>query len=237
MKLSAILIALASLTLVAAQGPCCICDNCGIASSRENAFLDGSGTTCTDKVLEAAQNYRQGSSQCSTVKSRFYDICCDASKPYTPPVQALPADPCDVYPFADKGPACNLCHDGSYPKNEKTQVAVLGLTESVKNHPGLQASVSGNPTCGALYCLAKKGFVSNQLCSPMQDYMDVPCGCYARFTGGNSPTVQQGYVGDNGNVPDKKDIPKQSDDGKDEVERLGDQKRKRGNINRNLKGA
>jgi len=26
-----------------------------------------------------------------------------------------------------------------------------------------------------------KGHITNQLCNPWQDFMDIPCGCYSRF--------------------------------------------------------
>ena len=88
-----------------------------------------------------------------------------------------------------------------------------------------------------------QGQISEQLCNPMQDYMDVPCGCCDRTddpecgkgqgggsTGGGSPTnpTGGGSPGDPSGLTPKKTPP--ADDDKDDSKLFDDPDR--GNVNR-----
>jgi hypothetical protein len=65
---------------------------------------------------------------------------------------------------------CSLCHDGSFPKKPYTYAAILGI--------------QGNPTCEDLYWMGLVGAITDQLCKPLQNYYDTPCGC----SGGSATT-------------------------------------------------
>jgi hypothetical protein len=199
----------------AAADPCCLCGVCQPAQGRGDVFVDSKGTTCTDKFLEVAEFQVAGTSSCQVQTSMYYGRCCDLSKSVTQIQQDAPGDPCEKYPRSNN-PTCTLCHDGAYPKKPSTGTAILGM--------------QGNPSCADLYCIGLRGGITDQMCNPLQDYMDEPCGCYSRFAyqNGNAP---QNEAGDTGNVPGKQNVAEDAD----KVRISGDQ-RKRGGINRKLKG-
>lgn len=162
-----IIIVISTITnIVSAQsGPCCMCDGCIGASDRANTVVDNSGMTCQEYIISLASKYDASTSQCSTLSSIHYDRCCtngpfvlqkDSRKHY-----------CSYVDKSDVGPFCNLCANGRYPLRPNTISTIHG--------------VAGNPSCANLYCLSRRGHIPKDICRPMQDFMDIPCGCYNNF--------------------------------------------------------
>lgn len=177
------------LTIVSAEedlGLCCLCDGCQRPlRNRADLAVDRFGTSCDDLALEMADptnESKTGNGKCLLLKSRFHDRCCNKKHiPVDIEQEPTPAPGSDY----EKGPHpwCDLCHDGSYPKNEHKQVAILGLED-------------GPYTCKDIYWMGQRGTIRDQLCNPLQDFFDIPCGCNARSGGG-------GGSGSGGGAPDK----------------------------------
>jgi hypothetical protein len=155
-------------------GLCCLCEECEgpVGNRGTNVYVNAFGKTCNDLTLEMADPFngsRAGNRICRSLQDEFRSTCCDPN--FTPPdIVQIPNIPINYVPFGPN-PRCDLCHDGAFPSKPHTVTAVLGIP--------------GNPTCEELYWLARRGHVTDQMCKPLQDYMDEPCGCYSRFP---SPT-------------------------------------------------
>lgn len=217
---------------------CCLCEGCkSPVNGRGTLHVDGFGKTCNKLMLEMADTTNAstpGSSTCRKLIGQFQTRCCDPSHNPLPIAQAPTTAPQDKY---SKGshPKCTLCHSGKFPENPYTIAAILGI--------------SGNPKCEDLYYMGLQGQISEQLCNPMQDYMDIPCGCCDRTndpncgkgkgggsTGGGSPTNGGGgSPGDPGGVAPKKTPPE--DDDKDDSKLFDEPKRGIDRRSRILRGS
>ena len=148
--------------------PCCICSSgCFPVSSRANTLIDSSGNTCNSMALSLASSYTSGSSQCKNYASKYASTCCTSSGTVPTVIVAKPKSTNVCQNVEQKsGNFCHLCHDGSMPTKINVRAAILGY--------------SGSKTCMELYCMARRGHFPEQLCNPLQDYYDQPCGCYSR---------------------------------------------------------
>ena len=198
---------------------CCLCDGCKApVNGRGTKHVDQYGKTCNSVMLEMADKFSPYSSQCTSSVSSYRQRCCDASYNAAPVAQAPTPSPASSYPQGSY-PKCTLCHSGQFPEKPTTLTAILGIP--------------GNPTCRDLYYMGIKGQISDQLCNPMQDYMDAPCGCYDKTpnpnassnsaTAGGSPNYPSNSAsagGDPANHATKKNA---DDDNKDDS-KMSDQK-------------
>ena len=201
-----------------AEDYCCLCDGCGPPlKDRRNIPANRNGDTCNDialKMVDPRNNIRPNSSSCRSHVSNYRNQCCASwyrPEKYDTPKPTNPADKYGSGPYRK----CDLCHSGKFPSKPYTLTAVLNLDWDEKK----------NPTCTDLYWLGKVGRVSEQLCNPMQDYMDVPCGCYDRnpdpnkgggATAGGAPNQGGGEGTDPGNgIPPKKGYDSDSSKGDD----------------------
>jgi hypothetical protein len=215
-------------------GLCCLCDGCGQAvSGRGNLAVNNQGYTCTKLILDMADtdnDIKQGNGACNTLKSRWYDHCCNANHNPAVIAQAPTSSPGDAYP---QGPNswCDLCANGNYPSKATTVVAVL-------DYPLVS-------TCRDLYWRAQKGYFEDRICRPLRNYYVTPCGCNVDTSSGNNGGGSSSSGGGGGapstggsttgNVPDKKsDV---ADAAKDASKMYGEEVR--GNLNRDrvLKGS
>ena len=164
----AILVASTIFLRIIEASPCCMCGGCFPRSGRERFKVDSVGTTCTAYILHVAEVATAGSSTCSALSRAHYDRCCTNKATARIPQQRNGnGGRCKHVPYSNVGPLCHLCHDKKFPQKPSTVTAILG--------------VSGNPSCATLYCMTRRGHISDQLCNPLQDFMDIPCGCYSRF--------------------------------------------------------
>lgn len=208
---------------------CCLCDGCKApVNGRGDLKVDRYGKTCNSAMLEMADKFSPSSSQCSSSIGSFRRTCCDPGYNAASVAQAPTPSPGSSYPQGSY-PKCTLCHSGQFPQKPTTLTAILGIP--------------GNPTCRDLYYMGEKGQISDQLCNPMQDYMDAPCGCYDRTpnpnassnsaTAGGSPyypsnsATTGGDPASSSSTGTKKDV---GDDTKDETKLSGEGDR--GNIRR-----
>jgi hypothetical protein len=147
-------------------GLCCLCDGCGQAvSGRGNLAVNNQGYTCTKLILDMADtdnDIKQGNGACNTLKSRWYDHCCNANHNPAVIAQAPTSSPGDAYP---QGPNswCDLCANGNFPAKPTTIVAVL-------DYPLVS-------TCRDLYWRAQKGYFEDRICRPLRNYYATSCGC------------------------------------------------------------
>jgi hypothetical protein len=179
-----LLLALAALVAADEEiGLCCLCDGCnGPASGRGDLAVSTNGLTCNQLVLTMADptEHQQGSSSCKTLKSEYYNHCCNEGYSPVSYQAATIGSPGDKF-SQGSNPVCTLCHNGKYPEEEYTITAVLGF--------------SGNPTCADLYWMGLKGQITDQMCAPLQDYMDRPCGCWNTTPNPNKATSSTSYYG------------------------------------------
>lgn len=145
---------------------CCLCDDCDfVAPGRDDFNVDQFGTTCYDLLLDMADDQTEsqpGNGKCRSLQARHRQTCCDAS--YNPPEVAQVPTPAPVInlPYGDE-PLCDVCKDGRYPGIPTTVLAIL--------------YIPGNPTCGQLYEMGKRGLILDRLCKPIQKYLFEDCGC------------------------------------------------------------
>ena len=175
---------------------CCLCDRCGPpVSGREDLFVDANGKTCTDLVLEMADPRNDstvGSDKCEALIEQFSARCCDPN--HNPlPIEQDPTDP----PRGDEPgehPVCNLCKNGSFPKNPNTVIVAL------------PEFIPGTNTCRDLYWMGLNGELTDQICRPLQNFAEVPCGCED-----DEPSLPPTQKPDDiSNYPPKKERPRDS---------------------------
>lgn len=210
-------------------GLCCLCQGCAQPLiPRGNIFVDSRGTTCNALALEMADpsnHIRQGNPACMQLKAWHYDRCCNPNHHPTPILQEPTTSPGNAYPQGPFQP-CDLCRDGSFPRNPTTITAILGMP--------------GNPSCRDLYWLALRGNIEDRICRPMQNYYEVPCGCIADSggnNGGGAPDPSTPMPTSNKQLPwpPKKQIPPQAS--KDST-KISNSEGQRGNLHRRyLKGS
>ena len=198
---------------------CCLCDGCGSAvSDRGGLYVDANGKTCTDLILEMADPNNDStyeSEECSQLVDLHSARCCDPS--YNPiPIEQNPTTPPGPLEPGDE-PPCDICHDGSFPGNLNTVIAVL------------EDFLTGGPfTCKELYWMGRNGHISDQICNPLVDYAEGPCGCLSPQP--NSPPTSS-PVNDL-DFPPKKDRP--DDASKDSTKLFDGDGRQRGGIHLRL---
>jgi hypothetical protein len=230
MRSFSFLVFLVTLCRAVAQTPCCLCGELKCSAfGNKGTVLATPTQTCNAKILEIAEHTREGSPQCSSARnSQFFNACCTNAA--APRIAAAPTPaPCSGF-RQGPNPVCELCHGGKFPEKPRTITAILG--------------VPGNPTCEDLYCMGQKGQITTQVCAPMRNFMDCPCGCYTRQFGSQCPEMRDAgntntnnnnsnnnnqntidvYVGDPNGVPVKRNIPTSS-----EMERISDNNANRGN--------
>jgi hypothetical protein len=130
--------------------------------------------TCNEVALKLAADYAPGGS-CNSQASQFKNACCN--KNANPTEYEKPQAAPESNPYGrGSNPECPICHYGVEPTKPNTVTAVLGM--------------KGNPTCKQLDLMGKAGQITTKMCKPMQDYMDIPCGCYSRWgvSGGSGST-------------------------------------------------
>ena len=193
-----------------AEDYCCMCDaNCSPPlASRRDKPANTRGETCTQvalQMVDPTRNIRPGTRTCRDWQTQYRDNCCNAYHRPETFAAPKPTSPAEKYGTGNE-PSCDLCHSGKMPTKPYTKTAVLNLDYE-----------KPNPTCLDLYWLGKLGNIRDQLCNPLQDFMDVPCGCYDRnpdpnkgggATAGGAPNQGGGGEGnDPGNgIPPKKDV-------------------------------
>jgi len=133
-----------------------------MVGDRGGLFLDSYGLTCGGLELNMTGVYSPGSAECADLQGKYRKSCCDAT--YTPiPVEQPPTPPPgSSYPQGNE-PICDICLDGSFPTKPFSVTAVL--------------YISDNPKCEDLFWMGRAGTIPGRLCYPLQDYMQVPCGC------------------------------------------------------------
>jgi len=133
-----------------------------MVGDRGGLFLDSYGLTCGGLELNMTGVYSPGSAECADLQGKYRKSCCDAT--YTPiPVEQPPTPPPgSSYPQGNE-PICDICLDGSFPTKPFSVTAVL--------------YIPGNPKCEDLFWMGRAGTIPGRLCYPLQDYMQVPCGC------------------------------------------------------------
>jgi hypothetical protein len=186
MKVTSILSALFlgfSSTVMADEdiGLCCLCGSCRpVVRGRGGLPIDSDGTTCNELLLDMADptnQSTQGNAKCRQLITRHRTRCCDASHNPVHIVQAPTPAPNWDMPLGDQ-PVCNICHDGSYPSKPMTIVSVL------------ERFIPGVNTCDKLYRMGLTGNIPDQICNPLVDFVDRPCGCSNIPT--QHPTVVRG---------------------------------------------
>ena len=139
---------------------CCLCTEC-YPSVRGNFFVSDTGDTCDSTYLEMAP-LNPNSQKCASKINQYRQTCCDPN--YNPiPIAQAPDEP--KQPNIPQGPHphCDICRGGEFPGLPKTVTAVL--------------YIPGNPTCEQLYFMGITGNIQRNLCWPMRDYFEAPCGC------------------------------------------------------------
>jgi hypothetical protein len=148
---------------------CCLCDNCvPVVSGRGDFPIAADGTTCDKLYIEmdpANQSTANNDRLCESLKSQFRMACCDAS--YQPDIVEQNLTPAPNFGFAPGiAPRYNICHDGSYPSKPFSQVIALE-----------QFLSGGLHTCDELFHMGITGNIPDQICYPLVDFADKPCGC------------------------------------------------------------
>lgn len=97
--------------------------------------------------------------QCKRIQKK-YRKCCDGTPldpkpPSKPPSSAL-------VPYEGPHPKCNLCRDGSYPKDAYHVINLLYV---------------GQSTCLEYYKAGLRGKIPKYLCSALVYFAEKPCGC------------------------------------------------------------
>jgi hypothetical protein len=153
----------AALSLVSqSEAICCLCDmNCS-PPIRGSFKVNAQGTTCYTLSMQMADPRNAG--QCTANQARYRRTCCDPS--YNPPA-VTQGPPPQASNFGSQigygpNPSCDICPGGGYPTANQV-LAILYMP--------------GNPTCQQLWHLAKKGYVPQRICNPLQDFCIRVCGC------------------------------------------------------------
>ena len=134
-----------------------------------------------------------GSFECESLKAQHYARCCDPN--HDPlPIEQNPTEP--PYEQGDE-PICNLCEDGSFPTRPNTVIAVL------------PEFIPGTNTCEDLYWMGLYGHISDQICNPLVDFAEEPCGCLTSEST-NPPTTAPTPSPGIGDYPPKKERPHDS---------------------------
>ena len=143
---------------------CCLCDECGPpVEGRYELLLDESGTTCMDMLFEMADTTNDstpGSSKCQTLYNKYHQTCCDPN--FDPDIITQAPTPAPEY----IGPwePCDVCLDGSFPRNPAMVIASLYW--------------NGPVSCRDLYKYGRQGnFIRNWECDAVQWFVQEPCGC------------------------------------------------------------
>lgn len=164
-----------------AIGLCCLCPKCQPAvPGRGDLHVDEYGLTCNKLYLQMADPSNtsvQGNSVCLRLIANFRTRCCDSSHKPIPIVQAPTAAPNWGMPRGNE-PICNLCRDGSYPTKPFTLVAVLK-----------QFLPNGQYTCEELYRVGLTGNMPDQICKPLVNFVEQPCGCIRQITAPTTTTT------------------------------------------------
>eukprot|EP00992_Anisonema_acinus_P006569 TRINITY_DN21006_c0_g1_i1.p1 TRINITY_DN21006_c0_g1~~TRINITY_DN21006_c0_g1_i1.p1 ORF type:complete len:182 (+),score=37.96 TRINITY_DN21006_c0_g1_i1:22-546(+) len=148
-------------TTAAVEGNKNICVICPLDELRRpNYYVDSHGTTCSQKFIEVAEKYANGTAACEQQTRAYKTMCCGPNTP--PPIPQVHPTPDPTPKVVGPYPVCHICADGG-PVTNKHMVINLGPI--------------GAGTCESYQLAGLEGKIQPNDCSALHYYAKAPCGC------------------------------------------------------------